>query len=149
MTGVIDERNRATTERLRVLADRVSDDDLARAIDPPWTASALFAHIAFWDRFVHARWERAAREGGRTPAPVDDLPQDLINEASLPSWLTVPVRIAADGCLATASDVDDLLGRLDADVVEELVATDRARLVDRSIHRSDHLRTLEAAFPAD
>jgi hypothetical protein len=38
---------------------------------------------------------------------------------------------------------------LDADVVEELVATDRARLVDRSIHRSDHLRTLEAAFPAD
>jgi hypothetical protein len=108
MTGVIDERNGATTERLRVLADRDSDDDLARAIDPPWTVSALFAHIAFWDRFVHGRWGRAAYEGVRTPVPVDDLPQDLINEASLPSWLAVPARIAVDGCLAAASDVDDL-----------------------------------------
>ena len=74
MDAATDERNRSTSQRLRALADRISDDELGRVIDPPWTASALFAHIAFWDRFVHARWVRASSEGLRAPEPIDDLP---------------------------------------------------------------------------
>jgi hypothetical protein len=146
--GTVDERNRSTGERLRALAERISDDDLGRVIDPPWTASALFAHVAFWDRFVQVRWERAVADGHRTPVPVDDLPQDLINEASLPSWLATPPRISVDACLRAATDLDDFVTGLDTDVVEELVTNDRSRLVDRSLHRSDHLATLESAFPA-
>jgi hypothetical protein len=144
-----DERNRSTTERLRVLARRLSDDELARVLDPPWTTSALFAHIAFWDRFVRVRWERAARGGARAPAPVDDALglKDEINDASLASWLAVPARIAVEDCLASARAIDDLLSTVPPDVVDEVVAAGQERLVDRSLHRGDHLRTLEAAFP--
>ena len=51
-----DERNRASADRLAALGARLSDDELTTEIDPPWTAAGLFAHIAFWDRFVLERW---------------------------------------------------------------------------------------------
>jgi hypothetical protein len=144
-----DERNQSTTERLRALARRLSEDELARVIVPPWTTSALFAHIAFWDRFVRVRWERVAEEGGGMPTPVDDALalKDEINDASLSSWLAVPARLAVETCVASAEAIDELLSMVDPDVAAELVAGGQQRLVDRSLHRSDHLRTLESAFP--
>jgi len=142
-----DDRNRSTTERLRALAGRLSDDDLARSLDPPWTTSALFAHIAFWDRFVLARWALATASGSRSPDRMDDTPQDLINEAALPGWIAIPPRAAVDACLAAADEIDRFIGSLDADIVVELVRDRRERLVDRSLHRGDHLAGLEAAFP--
>jgi hypothetical protein len=142
----VDERNRSTTERLRALAGRVSDHDLARPLDPPWTASALFAHIAFWDRFVMARWTLAVASGSRAPDRMDDTPQDLINDAALPGWLAILPRAAVDECLAAAEGIDGFLGSLETDVVVELVRDRRERLVDRSIHRGEHLAVLEAAF---
>jgi hypothetical protein len=142
-----DERNRATTERLRALAGRVSDDDLARSLEPPWTTSALFAHIGFWDRFVMARWKLAVASGSRAPDRMDDTPQDLINDAALPGWLAIPPRAAVDECLAAAEEIDRFLGSLETDVVTELVRDRRERLVDRSIHRGEHLAVLESMFP--
>jgi hypothetical protein len=145
----IGERNRSSTNRLRTLADRLSDDDLARVIDPPWTVSALFAHIAFWDRFVRVRWERAAADGRRTPTPVDDALglKDEINDASLMAWLATPGRAAIEGCVTSASAIDDLVAGVPSDVIAELVTAGQERLVDRSLHRGDHLRSLESAFP--
>jgi hypothetical protein len=143
----VDERNRSTTERLRALAGRVSDDDLARSLDPPWTTSALFAHIAFWDRFVMARWKLAVTNGSRAPDRMDDTPQDLINDAALPGWLAIPPRAALDACLAAAEEIDRFIGSIDTEIVDELMRDRRERLVDRSLHRGDHLWMLEAAFP--
>lgn len=143
----VDERNRSTTERLRAQAQRLSDDELARALDPVWTTSALFAHIAFWDRFVLARWRRAVVSGARTPDPIDGTPQDLINEAALPGWTAIPPRAAVDACLAAAEELDRFIGSLDPDVVGELERDRRERLVDRSLHRGEHLEVLEATFP--
>ena len=142
-----DERNRSTTERLRALAGRLSDDELARVLDPPWTTSALFAHIAFWDRFVLARWRLAVASGSRAPDPIDGTPQDLINDAALPGWNAIPPRAAVDACLAAAEELDRLIGSLDIDVVVELERDRRERLVDRSLHRGEHLDSLESAFP--
>ena len=143
-----DERNRSTTERLRALAGRLSDDDLAHPLDPPWTASALLAHIAFWDRFVMARWDRALASGSRAPDRMDDAPQDLINDAALPGWIAIPPRAAVDECLAAAEEIDRFIDSLDPDIVVELVRDRRERLVDRSLHRGEHLEALESAFPA-
>ena len=142
-----DERNRLTTERIRALARRLSDDELSRALDPVWTTSALFAHIAFWDRFVLARWNLAMTDGSRAPEPMDDTPQDLINEAALPGWKAIPPRAAVDTCLAVAEEIDRFIGSLDTDVVVGLVRDRRERLVDRSLHRGEHLEVLEATFP--
>jgi hypothetical protein len=149
--AAIGDRNRAASERLRALGARLSDEDFTRLIDPPWTAAALFAHVAFWDRFVHARWLLAASTGSGTPLPIDDavqgLVQDLVNDACLQQWLLIPPRTAFRDCLAAASEVDALIRSLKADVVLEVVQARRERLVDRSLHRREHVDTLETAFP--
>ena len=146
--AAIDDRNRATVGRLAALGTRLSDEELTRVIDPPWTAAALFAHVAFWDRFVHARWLLTAKIGSRTPLPFDDALLELINDASLQQWGVVPPRIAVRDCLAAGEDVDALIRSLEAGVVSEVVQERRERLVDRSLHRGEHLNTIETAFPS-
>jgi hypothetical protein len=148
----IEDRNHSALDRLQALGARLSEEELTRLIDPPWTAAALFAHVAFWDRFVHARWLLAVNTGGRTPLPIDDalqeLIQELINEASLQQWVVIPPRTAVEDCLAAAAEIDALIASLAADVVSELVRARRERLVDRSLHRGEHLDLIEAAFPS-
>jgi hypothetical protein len=150
--AAIDDRNRASVDRLRELGARLSDEELTRVIDPPWTAAALFAHVAFWDRYVHARWLHAANTGSRTPLPMDDalqkLVQELVNEASLRQWAAIPPRTTVQECLTAAAEIDALIGSLGAEVTSELVQARRERLVDRSLHRGEHLNTLEIAFPS-
>ena len=143
-----EERSRAEAHRLRAIAARLSEEALARPIDPPWTAAALFAHMAFWDRFCHARWRHAAKTGSGTPLPVDDALLDLINDADLLHWAAIPPRTAVEECLEAAGKVDALIASLDANIVSQVLAEGRERLVDRSIHRREHLLTIEAAFPS-
>lgn len=142
----IEERNRSSLERLRAIGSSLSDSELERTIDAPWTAAALFAHIAFWDRSVLERWRLAAEKGDRTPMPEDNVIMDRINDASLRRWLAIPARVAVEEFLASA-ELDGLIPWLDAAIVSELVTDGRQRLVDRSLHRGDHLRTIEGAFP--
>ena len=145
----IAERNRTSAERLRAIGERLSDEELARTIDRPWTAAGLFAHIAFWDRFVLERWKLAAERGDRTPMSVDDAFMERINDASLDQWMSIPPRAAVEQCVAAATEVDAYLGGIDDAIRAELVAEGRRRLVDRSLHRGDHLGSLESAFPED
>jgi hypothetical protein len=143
----IDRRNRDSAERTAALGARLSEPELTAEIDAPWTAAGLFAHIAFWDRFVLERWGLAAERGERTPMVVDDGLMDRINDASLHQWMSIPPRVAVEECATAASALDAFIAGLDGDVRAELVAGGRERLVDRSLHRSEHLRTIEAAFP--
>ena len=140
-------RNRSSLARLESLGHALRDDELARVIDPPWTPGALFAHIAFWDRFVLERWRLAHERGDRRPAPLDGEVWDRANLAALPQWLALPPRAAVAECLAAGRELDDLIGGLDREVVAELVAEGGQRLVDRSIHRGEHIGTLGSAFP--
>src|SRR5438876_10756404 len=79
----IEERNHAAVDRLRALGLGLSDEELTRPIDPPWSAAAVFADVGVWDRFVHARWLLAARSGAPTPLHFDDALLRLINDACL------------------------------------------------------------------
>jgi hypothetical protein len=90
----------------------------------------------------------AASTGSRTPLHFDDALLELINDASLRQWAVIPPRTAVQDCLAAAAEIDALIGSLEADVVLEVVQTRRERLVDRSLHRGEHLNTIETAFPA-
>ena len=148
MDEEIDRKNRDSAERLAILGARLSDRELTVEIDPPWTAAGLFAHMAFWDRFVLERWGLAAERGERTPMVVDGGLMDRINDASLRQWLAIPARIAVEEFLAAAAELEELISQLDATIVSELVGEGRERLVDRSLHRGDHIRTLEEAFPS-
>jgi hypothetical protein len=143
----IDERNRASLDRLQAVAARLSEEELLRPIDPPWTPAALFAHIAFWDRFAHVRWLQALNTGSGAPGPIDDDPLELVNQAGLPGWTSTPSRIAIEECLAAAETINSFVNSLEADAVTQVMESGRERLVDRSIHRRAHLETIERAFP--
>ena len=141
-------RNRSSFERLREIGSGLSDAELVRPIDAPWTAAALFAHMAFWDRSVLERWRLAAERRDRTPVPEDNAVMDRINDASLRQWLAIPARIAVEKFIAAAAESEELISRLDDTIVSEVVVEGRERLVDRSLHRGEHLRTIEGAFPS-
>src|ERR671931_1763686 len=109
MDSEINERNRASLDRLRTVAALLSEEELLRPIDPPWTPAALFAHIAFWDRFAHARWLQAMNTGSGVPGPIDDDPLELVNQAGLPAWTSTPSRIAIEECLAAADTINSFV----------------------------------------
>ena len=79
--------------------------------------------------------------------PIDDQPLELINQAGLPEWSAMPPRIAVAECLVAAEAVNDFVTSLDEEIVSEALTSGRERLVDRSIHRNEHLEAIEAAFP--
>ncbi len=146
MDASVADRNRASTERLRALTEGLARDQLRREIDQPWTGAALLAHIAFWDRFVRERWKMAAEEGRATPPTTDERLMDGINDAALPQWLIVEPEAAIRECFAAATEIDSFVASLDEATLAELDRQGRPRLADRSIHRLDHLATLEPAL---
>src|SRR5436309_942934 len=147
MDPKINERNRAALDRLQAIAARLSDDELLRPIDQPWSTAALFAHVAFWDRFTHARWLHAIETRSDLPLSIDDPAMELVNQAALREWAVIPPRIAVKECLTAAAAIDDFIDSLEPDAVSRVLLAGRERMVDRSIHRREHLETIEGAFP--
>ena len=134
-------RNDAERERLRALVERLSDDDLRRSIGHDWTVAAALAHLAYWDRRgvgVIEDWER----DGSQPGPVD---ADALNAAELPRWLATPPREAASEALAAAETIDRKVAGLAPDLTASILAV-RARTLDRSLHRREHLAEIERAL---
>ncbi|MBI4491890.1 MAG: DinB family protein [Chloroflexi bacterium] len=138
-----DARSAAQRARLQALAERLSDEALARSIGGGWTASALLAHVAYWDRMVLARLRRFERREETAFASLD---ADLINEAALPQWLALPGREAARQAIEAAEAVDRKILELSSEQVDVLLRSGRQRLVDRSEHRRAHLDELERAL---
>ena len=78
---------------------------------------------------------------------VDDGLMDRINDASLHQWMAIPPGVAVEECATAASDDDAFIASVEDDVRAELVTEGRERSVDRSLHRAEHLRTIEGVFP--
>ena len=138
-------QNDAERERLRTLAGQLTDEDLARPLPGGWTVAALLAHLAFWDRFVLARWRRHLHDG----PPIVSLPdqaQDFVNEAGMEQWLALPRREAARQAVAAAEEVDRAIAQLPPEAVEAAHAKGSRRLLDRSAHRREHLDEIERAL---
>jgi len=138
------EHNAAGLRRMAALAARLSAIDGPVALAGGWTASAVFAHLAFWDRFVLARWEQFERTGAIEGLPDDHT--DLVNAAGLPLWLALPPDAAADQATAAATAVCDRIASLSPEAVAYARRTDRPRTLDRTPHWSPHLDEVEAAL---
>ena len=132
-------RSRAGTERLKAVVARLSSEDYGRELDGGWTPGALLAHLAHWDAFGIRRLELWRREG------YQDVPSDpdTVNAAELANWRAVPGEQAAQQALANAEACDAALAGLSDDVVEQVAAAGRERLLDRSRHRDEHIADIE------
>ena len=135
------DRNEEQTRRLTALVARLSDGDLGRPLGNGWTVSAALAHVAFWDRFTLARWARYEQDGELPGADVD-----LVNEAALEGWRSIPGREAVRQVLAAVEEFDRKAAGVAPEVAEELRARGFERMLDRSAHRRGHLDEIERAL---
>ena len=143
MTGDLHARNRASRERLAGVIQRLGDRVIA--MDGGWTASALLAHMAFWDRLATVRLEKYLRDG---EAPVTAPPAltDLTNGAGMREWTDTPPAVAAMQARDAAEAMDRLVESLSAEKLAALKALDRPQLYDRADHRKQHLDQIERAL---
>ncbi len=96
------EANKKGRERLRILASRLTDEQLALPAGDGWTVAAILAHLAFWDYrmlVLVKRWKQT--EVGLSP-----IDPDAVNDAMIPLCLAIPVRAAADLAIRAAEAVD-------------------------------------------
>jgi hypothetical protein len=135
------DQNRASTDRMRALAGRLSDEELRRPVGEHWTVGVVFAHLAFWDRRVLYVLDRSEQEGGLFKPEIDI----AVNDLSLPLWAAIPPREAARIAIATAEELDRRLEQFPPHLLEALYAFNR-RWVLRALHRGEHLDEAEAAL---
>lgn len=139
------ERNRAERERLGRLIERLSDDDLRRAIPgTEWSVADALAHLAFYDRRAQILMEKFARDGV-TSSPLD--PQ-TINDALLRLTRLISPRAIAEEALTAAEAADRAADALSDAVLAEIRARGEVK-PGRFEHRASHLADIEAALQAE
>lgn len=132
------ERNRASTERIRLLTAGLTDADLRRPVGEHWTVAIALAHIAFWDRRVLAVLDATEQAGRLTYAPIDFSVNDLL----LPFWAGMPPQETVCLAIESAEAVDARLAQFPVALLEEMYAAG-PRWVVRALHRDEHLDEIE------
>ena len=135
------ERNRASTERMRNLAGRLTDAEMQHPVGEHWTVAIVYAHLAWWDRRVMYVLDMTERNG-RLFVPEIDI---FVNDLSLPLWAAVPPRAAAEIAIAEAEKLDRRLENYSPALLEEIFDYN-PRWVLRAMHRGEHLDEAEAAL---
>jgi len=143
MTNDHNKRNRASRDRLAAVIAQLGD----RSIPLPggWTAAGLLAHLAFWDRFGTARLEKYL--GDRRPMELgSDTLTEFINAAALAQWTATPIRTAAGLATDAAATIDRLIEGLPREAFDAIRVMNLPRILDRSLHRKEHLDEIERAL---
>jgi len=131
--------NARERERLRLLVNRITDEELSLPMWEGWTIAAAFAHLAFWDQrslVLMQKWKKS----GVASSPSDD---DVTNDALLPLCLAVSPRVAVNLAVTVAEEIDLELEKASDDLITDIKKLgDRFRLY-RSDHRKEHLDQIE------
>jgi uncharacterized damage-inducible protein DinB len=145
------DRNAASLARLSNVLGQLALGDLARPVgDGSWSVGQVLGHMAFWDRFLASRWRAALAAGpAARPAPVPHELADMLNDGLPATWARFASeagRATMDEVLIAAEEVDRIIAGLPAESPIASILEERPALVDRSIHRTEHLDALEAAI---
>lgn len=133
--------NRASRERMRTLADGLSDEEMQTKVGEHWTVSIVYAHIAWWERRVMYVLDMSEKEG-KVFIPQIDI---FVNDLSLPLWAAVPAREAVRIAMENAEAVDKRLEEYPESMLEEIHKYNK-RWVIRALHRNEHLDEADAAL---
>jgi hypothetical protein len=134
------ELNRASQERMQVLANRLSDEEMLTKVGEHWTVGIVYAHIAWWDRRVMYVLDMTEKDN-KLFIPEIDI---FVNDLSLPLWAAVPPRDAVRIALETAETLDKRLEEYSLALCEEIYNYNK-RWVIRALHRNEHLDEAIAA----
>jgi uncharacterized SAM-binding protein YcdF (DUF218 family) len=134
--------NTTERERLIALVNRLTDEELAHPLEAGWTASAVLAHLAFWDLRASVLLDKWAKEG-IGPSPTDT---DVINEATRLLCLAISPRAAAELAISSAQKIDREIEQLSAEQAAEIEQNGKTVRLDRARHRREHLGQIEKAL---
>ena len=135
------ERNRTSTQRIRAMVARLSDEELRHPVGEQWTVSVVLAHLAFSDLRVMSLLD-ATERNRKLVFPEIDI---AVNDISTPLWAAIPPREAARIAIETAETVDKRLESFPPDLLEEISAY-KDRWVVRALHRDEHLDEADKAL---
>ena len=141
LDGSFIELNRASTERIRALAGRLTDDEMQTRVGEHWTVAIVFAHLAWWDRRVMYVLDMTERDGKLFTPEIDI----FVNDLSLPLWAAIPPRAAARIAIETSETLDKRLEEYSPQLLEEIYNYNK-RWVIRALHRGEHLDEADAAL---
>jgi DinB family protein len=133
--------NRASKERIRALAERLTDEEMQTRVGEHWTVGIVFAHLAWWDRRIMYVLDMTEKNG-KLFIPEIDI---FVNDLSLPLWAAVPPREAARIAIETSETLDKRLEEYDPALLEEIFNYNK-RWVIRALHRNEHLDEADAAL---
>jgi hypothetical protein len=143
VTNDHNKRNRASRDRLAAVIAQLGDRSIP--LSGGWTAAGILAHLAFWDGFGAARLEKYIRDG-KSMALGSDALTDFINAAGLAQWTATPIRAAAGLATDAATKIDRLIEALPKETFDAIRAMNLPRLLDRSLHRKEHIDEIERAL---
>ncbi|HEU0295473.1 MAG TPA: DinB family protein [Anaerolineales bacterium] len=128
------DQNRASRERIRTLAGRLTDQEMQTRVGQHWTVGIVFAHLAWWDRRVMYVLDMTEKDR-KLFIPEIDI---FVNDLSLPLWAAVPPREAARIAIETCETLDQRLEEYSPAFLEEIYNHNK-RWVIRALHRNEHL----------
>ena len=135
------ELNRASRERMRKLAEGLSDEQMQTHVGEHWTVAIVYAHIAWWDRRVMYVLDMTEKNG-KLFIPEIDI---FVNDLSLPLWAAVPPKEAVRIAMENAEALDKRLEEYPDIFLDEIFQYNK-RWVIRALHRDEHLNEAEAAL---
>lgn len=138
------EQNRASTERIRALAARLTDEEMQTRVGEHWTVGIVFAHLAWWDRRVMYVLDMTEKDR-KLFIPEIDI---FVNDLSLPLWAAIPPREAARIAIETSETLDKRLEEYSPELLDEIYNYNK-RLVIRALHRAEHLDEADAALKTE
>jgi Mycothiol maleylpyruvate isomerase N-terminal domain len=140
-------KNARERERLKALVGRLSEADLRRPVGHGWTVADSLIHLAFWDLRAIILMDRFERDGVTpSPADVDAMNVDVVNETVRALGQAIPPRAAATLAAEAAERVDHRLESLPDRVLEGLGAAGQPFNPTRHVHRAEHLDEIERAL---
>jgi uncharacterized damage-inducible protein DinB len=140
-TKNIFQSNRKATQRMQQILQPLSARELFLPTGNDWTIAVTLAHLAFWDqRVIHVL--ESAKKNNAINVPLFD---DQLNDILAPILAAIPPADAARLAIHTAETLDQMLEESPAELIDQLLLVN-SRLVERSLHRNNHLDEIESAL---
>jgi uncharacterized damage-inducible protein DinB len=140
-TKIIFQSNRRSTERMHQIILALSAEQLSQTTANNWTIAVTLAHLAFWDQRVILVIE-STKKSHALNAP---LFADQLNDILAPILGAIPPAVAAELAIHTAETLDEMLEECPAELIDQMMLLNN-RLVERSLHRNDHLDEIESVL---
>jgi hypothetical protein len=134
--------NEASRRELGEFIAQLGDAKLEQEVGNGWTVSTMLCHVAFWEQralYLLRQWRGGQFETFRLTAQTIH----SINEAGRVIARAVPGRAAAQIALRSAEETDSEVLQISEDLAKTICAAGLDRMLNRSLHRREHLQKLK------